>query len=84
MKIRPLLLNEVVAKGTFTSKVCPPIFAVVHVVMHKAPKKQHCARGELTNETTNKLKNRHHLLHKQVMTRAALQNHSMRASIGLD
>ena len=44
-------LNEVVAKGTFLLKVLLPIYAIVHAILFKqeAPKKQHCARGWISN-----------------------------------
>ena len=36
--------NEVVAKGAFSAKVRPPIYATVHVVMQEALKKEQCVR----------------------------------------
>ena len=29
----PPFLNEVVAKGAFLSKICPPIYTIVHAIM---------------------------------------------------
>ena len=54
----PPFLNEVVAKGAFLSKVCPPIYVAVHAVM--LSKKHHRSSTVQEEGLTNE--GRHHLL----------------------
>jgi len=43
-------LNELVAKGAFPTKVCPPIYTTVHVVMHVHQRNSIVQEEGLTNE----------------------------------
>ena len=65
----PHVLNEVVAKGAFLSKVCPPNYVLVHF-KQEAPK----SSTEQEEGSTDTLL----LLHSKHMKREALQDHYMR------